>query len=248
LIVSDTKHKIIYLGVRAPRVPIEDAAGVELFHHPTIRIQYGANIDSDLLKSLFDEDCYYVFLSRNGVVGFNSWIQTTKHNINFQGKRIWAVGSQTAREVKSTFEVVAEEPQVQNAKGLIQVFKALKKRTVVIFCAENPRPEFPEWLRKSTWKHYLFPVYETFTVQNKDLATRFCNCTDESVVFTSPSTVQGFLESIGRNDLEDVSAHLISIGPSTSEAITRSNGEVHYEADIPDIDTLLVNIINKMDK
>ncbi len=246
--MSDTKHKILYLGVRAPRVPIRDDSGVELFHHPTIRIQYRANIDSEQLKMLFDEDCYFVFLSRNGVVGLDSWIQTIEHNFNFKEKRVWGVGTQTAREVKSVFGVVAEEPHDQNAKGLIEVFKALKPRAVVLFSAEEPRPEFPEWLKANGWNYYMFPVYETITVQNQDLANRFCNCTDESIVFTAPSTVRGFLESIGRSDLRNISSRLFSIGPSTSKEVTALGGGVYQEATEPDIDQLLTNIIIEMDK
>ncbi|NQT62473.1 MAG: uroporphyrinogen-III synthase [Candidatus Marinimicrobia bacterium] len=246
--MSDFSRKIIYTGVRIPNIVPDKRTGVNIFHHPTIRIKYDAHLDSAIVKQALEEECYLVFLSRNGVVGLNAWMQTTDISLDFRGKRIWAVGKQTAKEVDTTLGAVAGEPAEQNANGLIRVFETLKPRPVVLFCAEDPRPEYPDWLIRCGWQYNIFPVYRTVVVMNEDLAQRFSNTPDESIILTSPSTVKGFIESINMKDLSAVTARLFSIGPSTSKAIEAFGGKVYQEATEPDIDQLLTDIINEMDK
>lgn len=246
--MSDLSHKIIYTGVRAPHIASRGKSGIRFFHHPTIRVQYDADLHPELVRQTLDQECYIVFLSRNGVVGLNSWAQSAGVELDFSEKRVWAVGQQTAKEINTVMGVMAGEPRDQNARGLIRVFKTLKPRPVVLFCAAKPRPEFPEWLSSSGWQHAIFPVYHTMVVMNEDLAERFKNTPDETVIFTSPSTVQGFIKSVKLKDLKTVTARLVSIGPSTSNTIRMLGGEVYQEASEPDIDRLLTNIVNEMDK
>ncbi len=240
-------HKIIYTGVRAPKIAPDKRVGIGIFHHPTIRVKYETHFDPERVKQSFQKECYLVFLSRNGVVGLNAWMQSAAIDLDFSKKRIWAVGQQTAKEVEATLEVTAGEPLDQNANGLIRVFETLKPRPVVLFCAVEPRPAFPDWLISRGWQHEIFPVYHTVVVMNEDLAQRFSNTPNESIILTSPSTVQGFVQSIKMKDLRALRARLISIGPSTSKAIKAYAGAVYMEAEEPDIDRLLTDIIAELD-
>jgi len=239
-------NQIIYTGLRAPDMLLEPDNKVKLYHHPTIRVDYDIKLEPQKVQDVLSQDCYPVFLSRNGVVGLNAWMQSSQTELSFQGKPIWSVGKQTSNEIRSTLGVEAGEPLEQNAQGLIRLFKTIKPRPVVLFCAEDPRPDFPNWLKESGWSYKIFPVYRTLLVQNEDLAKRFDNSPNESIIFTSPSTVMGFIKSLNLTDLRGVKSRLISIGPSTSETISQFSGKLYEEASEPDIRQLLKQIINEM--
>jgi len=237
---------ILFTGLRAPRLEREQLRGVALHHHPTIRISYFAPTQFQNAGKLLSQNPCVVFLSRNGVIGLSEWANSEDATLDLDQTIIWAVGAATAQQVEMTLGHLAAQPQEQNALGLIQTFGTLAKRPVVLFTAEEPRPEFPAWLLQNGWEFEQFPVYRTEILENSDLRQRFQNNENESVVFTSPSTVKGFLLSIGHPDLTGLTSRWISIGPSTTNEIESAGGVVHWEADEPDVQQLLLNLIKEI--
>ncbi len=237
---------ILFTGLRAPRLDRSQLGDVALYHHPTIRISYFTPADFESVASRMQQQPYVVFLSRNGVIGLAEGANTAHVALKLDQSIIWAVGAATATQVEMTFNRPATQPIEQNAVGLTQTFATLAKRPVVLFTAEQPRPEFPAWLARNGWEFKQFPVYHTEILDNPDLKQRFANQDQEYVVFTSPSTVKGFLKSIGHNDLSGLQAHWISIGPSTSAEIESRDGRVHWEADSPEIQQLLLKMIKEL--
>ncbi len=58
------------------------------------------------------------------------------------------------------------------------------------------------------------------------------------IVFTSPSTVQGTLNSLSIPNFTGLDCKLVSIGPTTSGEIEHWGGEIYYESKYQDIDKL----------
>lgn len=238
--------QIIFTGLRAPRLELSQLNSIDLHHHPTIRISYFAPSEFQPVGKYLSQNPYVVFLSRNGVIGLSEWANAEGVTLDLDQAIIWAVGSATAQQVEITFGRPAAQPSEQNALGLSQTFATLAKRPVVLFTAEETRPEFPAWLVKQGWDFQQFPVYRTEILENADLNQRFNDNDVEYVVFTSPSTVKGFLQSINRKDLKNLKSHWISIGPSTTNEIESAGGTVHWEADEPEIHQLLLNLIKEI--
>ncbi|MCF7797945.1 MAG: uroporphyrinogen-III synthase [Lentisphaeria bacterium] len=241
-----TKPTIIYTGLRAPRLDRDLLSGVTLHHHPTIRISYFTPENFDAVQNALAREPYAVFLSRNGVIGLSEWAVSEQTTLDLEQAIVWAVGAATAQQVRTTFQRPAAQPMEQNALGLTRTFATLAKRPVVLFTAEEPRPEFPDWLEKNGWRFDRFPVYRTDILENADLRQRFSDSKDEYVVFTSPSTVKGFLSSLKREDLTGLDTHWISIGPSTSAEIESAGGKVHWESEEPEIQQVLLTLIREL--
>lgn len=241
------RPQIIFTGLRAPRLDVSQLNGIPLYHHPTIRISYFAPSEFQPVGHLLTQKSYVVFLSRNGVIGLAEWVNAEGGvSLDLEQAVIWAVGAATAQQVEMTLGLQAVQPSEQNALGLSQTFSTLAKRPVVIFAAEEPRPEFPAWLVKNGWDFHQFPVYRTEILENADLNRRFNDNDAEYVVFTSPSTVKGFLQSLHRLDLKLLKSRWISIGPSTTSEIESAGGVVQWEAEEPEIHTLLLNLIKEI--
>lgn len=237
---------IIYTGLRAPRLDRENLKGAALYHHPTIRIRYQAPGNFAVVQRELESEPYVVFLSRNGVIGLAEWAAGEQISLPLENTIVWAVGAATAQQVHTTFNRPAAQPAEQNARGLVRTFSTLAKRPVVLFTAEEPRPELPAWLEKNGWEYQQFPVYHTDILENADLRQRFSNSDQEYVVFTSPSTVKGFLTSLNRENLTGLNAHWVSIGPSTSAEIEAAGGRVHWEAAEPEVQQVLTKLIEEL--
>jgi uroporphyrinogen-III synthase len=176
-----------------------------------------------------------VFFSKNGVIGLDRWQKNEDLTFPFDRSTIWAVGRATAGMVWEKFKLPVVQPLEQNALGLLKAFKTIAKKPVVMFTARKSRPQFSEWLVKHHWDYLQVVVYTTQLKANKNLAEHFRNVPDEYVIFTSPSTVKGFLKSLGLPDLGNVASRLISIGPTTADEIRSLNGFVYEELVEPNL-------------
>ncbi len=228
-------RKIYYTGSTRPKLKLEVMKEVRYFHTPTIKIIFDHPELFDGVESHLAKSPLIIFQSKNGVRGFCSWLEYLGRSVKFESKSIWAVGTSTAREVRTSIHQAVQQPDEQNARGLIKAFMGLKKRPVLLITGHETRPEFVTWLRDNRWDVLQIPVYKTEIFENQELYQLFQNSNEEVVIFTSPSTVQGFLKSTYRDDLSGVVSLLVSIGPTTSVKIKSCYGNVSYEAPEPDV-------------
>ena len=118
-------------------------------------------------------------------------------------------------------------------------FASLPKRKVIIPSGTKGRPEFIDWLQKNSWDYLKFCVYQTTAICNETLQQKFNNSQQQYVVFTSPSTVEGFLKTLGKPTLKEIHSKLVSIGPTTTRCIQKYNGQVYFQPQKPKIKILL---------
>ncbi len=233
---------VFYTGLCLPRVDIPSQ--MRLNHTPTIRVSFDCGGKSEDAVEFIKLRPIPVFMSRNAVKGFNRWLKT-KDIVSFTSPHCWCVGKSTADELTATFDWTVKIPQVSTSSGMMA---ALNEQDVPILlvAAKQTRGELIRWMRERRQPAMHLPVYETFAIRNDLLRCTFQNLPDDLVVFTSPSTVSGFLETLDLHDLTTIVSRLVSIGPTTSAAIRSSNGEVYQEAEKQDTLSLFNNIFGEM--
>jgi len=213
---------------------------------PTIKVNY-INPEADTCLENFNEQkSYLVFLSKNSVQGLKNYISKVHLKLTFSEKMVWAVGPGTRNAVKNEFKIDSNIPENYSGTGLTQNFGRLKRRPVYIICGRETLPEFPAWLQREKWTYELIRVYKTTAFSNPQIKQHFKNTEREIVLFTSPKTVSGFLNSINQEGFESIFSKLASIGPTTSKMILKQGGKVFSEALIPDINKFMLSLIKQL--
>lgn len=226
------------------KLPLPDKTLVRSL--PTIKVNY-INPEADTWVENFNEQkSYLVFLSKNSVQGLKNYIFNTHINLTFSEKMVWVVGPGTRNAVKNEFNIDSNIPENYSGTGLTQNFSQLKRRPVFIICGRETLPEFPAWLLREKWTYKLIRVYKTTAFSNPHIKQHFKNTERELVLFTSPKTVSGFLNSINQEGFESIFSKLASIGPTTSKMILKQGGKVFSEALIPDINKFMLSLINQL--
>ena len=238
--------KIFYTGFKMPVYQNSDPEQFIVKHTPTIKIEHLFPKNVKDIKNNLNEIFYLVFLSQNGVKAFFNVVE--EMNIHFPRLKIemWAVGAQTAALVDKLFSYKVKVPEEQNAAGLIKAFSRIERHKVLLVTGENPRPEFITWLTEKDWKFQHLKLYRQSIVPNKIIPTELSNSENELVIFSSPSTVNGFLSSIGANNLKGMNSRFISFGPSTTSHILSKKGKIFWESDIPSAEYVINNTISKI--
>ncbi len=236
---------ILYTGLSKNKSIQSLPEGVNYYHVPTIRIEYEHPEDFAPVSEWLNREPYVVFFSKNGVIGLERWVREENLSLPLDRSTVWAVGKATAEMVREKFGLSAVRPPKQNSIGLIRAFETIPPKPVLLFSARKSRPQFPLWLEKQGWEYRRVVVYATRIIHNQSLAELFRNKPDEYIVFTSPSTVKGFLKSTGLPNLENVESRLISIGPTTSAEIQSSGGHIFEELVTPDINDYLTFLTSR---
>lgn len=226
---------LYHTGATRPKVKSQQSDSIRLCHVPTIRINYLSPGSFRVLEGYLGRNPFVVFLSKHGVTGFHRWLNAAGKGVQLRSRLTWAVGRATRRTVLASFGASCRHPGEQSASGLIHAFKRLGRRPVVLISGKQSRPEFSAWLRQNGWDFLQIATYDTEEVKNSQLLHRFQNSREEYVLFTSPSTVRGFLKTFGWLDLKHIQSHLVSIGSTTTAEIRRYHGRVFYEAEQPSV-------------
>ncbi|MFQ6610530.1 MAG: uroporphyrinogen-III synthase [Fidelibacterota bacterium] len=164
-----------------------------------------------------------------------------KINLDFDHfqNRIVVVGAETANEIKSIFNRDSDYPDTQNSIGLSSILQKFKNKRAVLITGARTRPELPNWLSRNKWDVLSLVVYQTRIFKNRGLNSKFRNDRNDAVIFSSPSTVMGFLQSTNYSDLSSIQSRLLSIGKTTSKTVIEHNGNVYYEAITPSGELLI---------
>jgi uroporphyrinogen-III synthase len=188
--------RILYLGIDAP-------PGV--FHYPVIRTE---KIDSpELLKALalWQRCTHVIFTSKNGVRHWPSSIA---------GKVAIAIGEATASEIVSrgVQPLLAPDATQEGVAGLLDRLD-LKKAFLLYPHSKLARPFLSGYLKSKNIDHYAFDLYDT-VFQRREPPPNLDDF--DEIVFTSPSTVQAFLQIYSSVPSRIV---LTPIGPITKKAL-----------------------------
>ncbi|MEX2394370.1 MAG: uroporphyrinogen-III C-methyltransferase [Actinomycetota bacterium] len=214
-------------------------AGADVIEAPTIAIveptSYAA-LDGALSDpSVFE---WILFTSTNAVSAVFDRL-TPRDARAFGGCRIGAVGASTARElaargisadlVPTSFSSQALASDLGRADG--------PRRTVLLPQAEDAPPDLATSLRAGGWEVTVAPVYRTVTLDSSVASGREAiDAGIDVVLFTSASTVHGFVDRWGKPPAGSV---VVCIGPRTAEAAEAADITVDGVAEQVTIEALV---------
>lgn len=202
------KLKVLYLGLD-PKNWITDK---ELIHYPVIQTH---RIDSEeLFKALkiWDRFTHVIFTSKRSV----------KHllevrDFDFSKIKVISIGRGTEAFLKSFGIESLVAPQATQ-EGVIELLKSLSLKGAYLFIpkSKRARPKLIEYL-KARNACYLSPDLYVTVFQRAEPFPKLQDFSE--IVFTSPSTVEGFLKIYKKLPKE---IQLTAIGPITQKAIDDS--------------------------
>jgi uroporphyrinogen III methyltransferase/synthase len=187
---------------------------------------------------------YIAFTSANGVESFFAALERAGKDARaLFAARVAVVGGAT-RDALSAHGIVAEHvPQRQTAEGLLDALAGVDVagKRFLLPLASDPRPVLADGLRERGAEVHQVAVYDT-VVEGLSEAQIAAVSDSEFVTFASGSAVHSLLQAIGGPEPLTGCA-LVSIGPTTSDALREHGLEPTIEADQHDIDGLLAALL-----
>ncbi|HSX26625.1 MAG TPA: uroporphyrinogen-III synthase, partial [Chlamydiales bacterium] len=143
--------------------------------------------------------------------------QTSVHYwpLSLQNKIILAIGEATARAIQQRNATPLLAPAATQ-EGVIALLKTLHPTFLFLPHSRRARPHLAHFLQQQNIHHFLLPLYDTHFQKPEPVPD--LNAFDE-IIFTSPSTVEGFLRIYGHLPKDK---KLTPIGPITMEALSLS--------------------------
>jgi uroporphyrinogen III methyltransferase/synthase len=233
---NDFAQKLLSLGanpVRFDSIEIQD-----LTQHPNVQ---------NVLKNLDSFD-WIIFTSANGVrFTFNALQKIKKDARAFAKANIACIGPKTSEALVS-FRIIADFiPDIFTGVELAKQLAAstdLKNKKILLLRSQIASPELPESLTKAGARVQDVAVYtvKTSSAENEELTEQIKAGAIDFLTFTSPSTVQAFLERIDSLLIKSAKIKIASIGPVTTIKLKETGLTVRIEAKIHTIDGLITAI------
>lgn len=187
--------KVLYLGLDPSRFQSRN-----LIHFPVIRIEPNSNLQ---LPSLA-EYSHIIFTSKSTVEIFFALLKENVSHLKFI-----SIGPATFSFLKKKgFSSIMAEDATQ--EGIMKLLETITVKKAFLPCSSLARKDLADFLAKKKIAFTLFPLYQTvlqtpFTPPEID--------TFHEVVFTSPSTVDGFFKIYPKTSL--TGKEINTIGPIT---------------------------------
>lgn len=217
---------------------------------PTIKIQkVEDNKELEVEIDKIKDYTYILFSSKNAVdIFFDKLNEMGYDSRVLYNSKICAVGSETAKAIKSRGIIADIVPQKYVAEGLYEELKDIinEKDKVLIPRAKNARDFLINKLSEKCYIKEVITYESVIDNDKKDLAIEAIE--DEEVdyiTFASSSTVKNFITLIGEENLKKLkNKNIISIGPITSKTIEDFGLEVYKESEVATIDSMIDVISN----
>jgi uroporphyrinogen III methyltransferase/synthase len=193
---------------------------------------------------------WLVFTSKNGAKIFFGKLRKMKlDSRHLGGLKIAAIGNQTAEALKN-YRLIADYlptvfDSIHLALGLSTLIKNGEK--VLICRASSGSEELCEILKEKGIAFDDIAVYDTVYTNPESAALKRTLETGQVdfVTFTSVSTVEGFVRSVGNMDYSTVTG--ICIGDKTAEAV-KKYGIRHYVAQQATTDSMITKMMEVSDE
>jgi len=236
------KHVIYHTGLTPP--PENQYNDFKILHTPTITVEYNNHhIPQDIIECL-KSNPVAVIMSKNAVSGLKKWLK--KYNLSvdvFGDTQFWTVGEQTHQNLLGELYIKSWHPKLMTGEGIIQSLIEKEENRILLISALEPQQNFIDGLSNAGIHFFHFPTYTTQILSDAKLTVEFVDDENNFMVCTSPSTVDGILNSLSLTYLTHLKTKLISIGPTTSNAICERGGSVYHESTEQKISTLYSEII-----
>jgi uroporphyrinogen-III synthase len=209
---------ILYLGTDPTQFAAQGHFDGHLIHYPVIQI-VPRDLDHVELARAYDdlhEYTHVIFTSKNAVrILFEHFQQMKLPSSLFDNKQVIAIGQITAAHLNMRGVHPAHIARDECQEGLVRLLNQhdLSESYFFIPRSSLSRPVLSNYLREKEIRFQTCDLYDTVTQKIfpiPDLSTI------DEIVFTSPSTVKGFMEIFGSLPLDK---KLLAIGPITEQAL-----------------------------
>ncbi len=232
---------IYHTGLTKP--PTVDIGGFEVCYYPVLKVEYKSSNVPQEIREFLQVNPIVLMMSKNAVTGLNQWLDNFGLEPDFfSGADFWTVGDRTQAYLYKTLEIQSFYPEEMSGKGVLKTLRDQNQYRILLISSQDPRKEFIEGLSLYGINYFHFSVYKNSLNENIEFSTHFKNDESNYLIITSPSTVDGILKSLFFSDLKKMKSRLISIGPTTSEAIRKNGGDVFLESEAQNINALYENL------
>lgn len=241
IIVTRTREQASKLSERL------DGLGANVFEAPVIKIA-SLGADKEVRQSLEEKPDWVFFTSTNGVAEFAQILQRIRKDVRMLNTaKVCAIGSETAKSLRAIGINADYVPSQYYAEALIKHFDSLefKNCSALILRAKKARDILPQGLRDIGMPVKVISLYDTIIDdQTKLLVKEAFKERIDWVTFTSSSTVENFIKLLGKGYQKSLSGiKLASIGPITSQTLTKFGLKPHAEAGVYTIEGLVEAIV-----
>ena len=207
--------------------------GADVVEVPTIDVADPSDDGAALRKAAAEVDAYdwVVFTSTNAVARFFTEVRDARA---FGQAKVAVVGAATGDALLARNVVADLVPERFVAESLVEAFPAGPGR-VLLPQAAGARAVLADGLRAKGWEVDVVEAYRTVPGRPADAALRAA-ATADAITFTSSSTVTGYLDLAGSDQVPPVVA---SIGPITSRTAREHGIDVTVEADPSTVEGLV---------
>lgn len=209
-------RRCLYTGLDVPK----HLKGPDVIHKPTIRILPRPFKDVSNIFFNIDQYTHIIFTSKTAVVIFMDHINLSKTSKEkLKRKHCIAVGKMTAQKMTEHGLEGHSLAENETAEGIIAVLATLDLQQAHVLWPHSAlsRPLISDWLTEKNIAHTHLALYDTVT--NKINPLPEITAFDE-IIFTSPSTIDGFIENYGFLPKDKV---LTCIGPITQAYLDTRN-------------------------
>jgi uroporphyrinogen III methyltransferase/synthase len=204
------------------------AQGARVIHFPTIKIVPPVSYDG-LDRAIAELSAYQwiIFTSANGVVFFLRRLKELGRDIrDLKEVRICTIGPATAAQLEHLGIRVDLVPDEFISEGVVKAFEKLNVRgsSVLLPRAETARDVIPEGLKELGATVDVVTAYRTVNSgkDKSELASLMNEGKVDIITFTSPSTVENFMEIMGRDYVTPKGVKIACIGPVTAATVKKA--------------------------
>lgn len=192
--------------------------GAEVIEFPTIKISPPSDNFQSLdvaIKNLHSFD-WIIFTSANGVEKFFERMKIFNFDARiFASSKVATIGSATAEKLSERGIIADLIPEEFRAESLIDALKdKVEGKKILIARAEVAREILPRELEKFGAKVTVVAAYKTEPAENSTQVESV-----DLVTFTSSSTVENFVATVGKDFLSQTKT--ATIGPITAETLKK---------------------------
>lgn len=208
--------------------------GFAVFHYPTIEIRRGEGIENFLGQ--YKSADWVVFTSSNGVSFFLEKLDELGETIEeLNRKKVGVVGERTKEEVEKNGVEVSFIPSRFTTENLGKELPIKRGEKVFLPRAGIATPLLAKLLESRGAEVFNIPIYQTEFVRRDSTELEKLLKTNQIALltFTSPSTVQGFMEGVGEGVRKKaLDSEVLSIGPVTTRTLKKYGFKKIHTAEV----------------
>jgi len=232
---------IYHIGLTKP--PSVALDSYEIHYYPVLKVEYESSNVPQNIEDFLQVNPIVLMMSKNAVIGLDKWLDNFGIASDFFGSAdFWTVGEMTQAYLYKTLHIHSFYPEEMTGNGVLKTLQKQNQDRILLISSQNPRKEFIEGLTLGGINYFHFSVYKTSCNENIEFSAHFKNDESDYLIITSPSIIDGILKSLSFSNLKKMKSRLISIGPTTSEAIRKNGGIVFLESETQNINTLYDNL------